>query len=165
MTATTAEMSRDTRNAAPCNVRKHDWRDDSACRYVDPELHFPVGTRAEAQRQTEQAKAVCARCPVITQCREWALETRQRAGVWGGLSEDDRLRLQGRRSPRRRVDGLSATDRILRNRLAEFRQLEASGLGDLGIAQRLGTNVQTVNRVRRRLAEQAAQAVNGVEAA
>ena len=78
--------------------------------------------------------------------------------MWGGLSRDERLRRLGLRAGRRRVDNLSARDSILRHRLDEFRQLEASGLGDLGIAQRLGTNVQTVNRVRRRLAEQGVKA-------
>ena len=42
-----------------------DWRHHAACREEDPELHFPVGyTTAENKVQIEQAKAVCARCPL-----------------------------------------------------------------------------------------------------
>ncbi|MGH8885955.1 MAG: WhiB family transcriptional regulator, partial [Egibacteraceae bacterium] len=32
---------------------------------------------------------VCATCPVPGQCLEWALETGQDAGVWGGKAEDE----------------------------------------------------------------------------
>jgi WhiB family transcriptional regulator, redox-sensing transcriptional regulator len=75
-----------------------DWRTRAACRDEDPELFFPVGTGWLAQRQTGQAKAVCARCPVRAECLNWAMATRQSVGVWGGLSEDDR---RASRRPRR----------------------------------------------------------------
>jgi WhiB family redox-sensing transcriptional regulator len=38
-------------------------------------------------------------CPVMTDCLQWALETGQEAGVWGGASEDER-RAMRRRSHR-----------------------------------------------------------------
>lgn len=46
-------------------------------------------------RQTVRAKAICAQCPVRRQCLEWALETHQPHGVWGGLDEQERERLLG----------------------------------------------------------------------
>jgi WhiB family redox-sensing transcriptional regulator len=52
--------------------------------------------------QIEQAKAVCRRCPVSQQCLAWALESGQDAGVWGGLSEDERRALK-RRNARQRA--------------------------------------------------------------
>ena len=67
-----------------------DWRHRAACRDEDPELFFPIGTTGPALRQVEEAKAVCGRCNVIEDCRSWSLETSQEAGVWGGLSEDER---------------------------------------------------------------------------
>jgi WhiB family transcriptional regulator, redox-sensing transcriptional regulator len=67
-----------------------DWRHSSACRDEDPELFFPVGTTGPAERQVEAAKAVCRRCMVTSECLAWALDTGQDAGVWGGLSEDER---------------------------------------------------------------------------
>ena len=73
-----------------------DWRDQAACRDVDPELFFPVGTAGPALRQISQAKQVCARCPVRTPCLEWALDSGQEAGVWGGTSEDERRVLRSR---------------------------------------------------------------------
>lgn len=75
-----------------------DWRHRALCRDEDPELFFPVGNSGPALLQIEQAKAVCARCPVREQCLEFALATGQDAGVWGGLSEDERRSLKRRRA-------------------------------------------------------------------
>jgi WhiB family redox-sensing transcriptional regulator len=68
-----------------------DWRHRARCIDYDPELFFPIGNTGAALLQAEEAKAVCRRCPVMERCREWALETGQDAGVWGGLGEDERL--------------------------------------------------------------------------
>ena len=76
-----------------------DWRHRAACRDEDPELFFPIGTTGPALLQIDEAKAVCHRCSVIDECREWSLETGQEAGVWGGLSEDERRALIRRGVP------------------------------------------------------------------
>jgi len=62
----------------------------AACRDEDPELFFPVGNTGPALLQIEDAKQVCRRCEVVDACLRWALETGQDAGVWGGMSEDER---------------------------------------------------------------------------
>jgi WhiB family transcriptional regulator, redox-sensing transcriptional regulator len=67
-----------------------DWLDRARCLDQDPELFFPIGTTGLALDQIEDAKAVCLRCEVRTQCLAWALETAQDAGVWGGTSEEER---------------------------------------------------------------------------
>ncbi|EMF27403.1 WhiB family transcriptional regulator [Streptomyces pseudogriseolus] len=77
------------------------WRHGAACRTEDPELFFPIGTSGPSLLQTEQAKAVCRRCPVREQCLEWALETGQSIGVWGGTSETERRALKRRIAARR----------------------------------------------------------------
>jgi WhiB family transcriptional regulator, redox-sensing transcriptional regulator len=79
------------------------WRNRSACIDEDPELFFPVGTTGPALEQTERAKAVCRGCDVAGECLEWALETNQDAGVWGGLNEDERRALRRQRQRRRRL--------------------------------------------------------------
>jgi WhiB family redox-sensing transcriptional regulator len=76
--------------------RMSEWRDQAACREVDPELFFPIGHGPAAQAQIVDAKAVCARCPVVQECLAWALETGQDAGVWGGLTEEERRELRRR---------------------------------------------------------------------
>ena len=72
------------------------WHDRAACLSVDPELFFPIGTTGPALAQIEEAKAVCHRCEVIETCLEWAIESGQDTGVWGGLSEDERRALKRR---------------------------------------------------------------------
>ena len=67
-----------------------DWRHVAACREEDPELFFPIGTTGPAILQIERAKQVCGRCTVTGDCLEWAIQTGQDAGVWGGLSEEER---------------------------------------------------------------------------
>lgn len=71
-----------------------DWRELAACRDEDPELFFPIGTGPAAQAQVELAKAVCRRCPVLEQCLTYALSSGQDAGIWGGLTEDERRALR-----------------------------------------------------------------------
>lgn len=82
-----------------------DWRQKAACIDEDPELFFPIGTTGPALEQLERAKAVCRRCDVVDQCLEWALETNQDAGVWGGMSEDERRALRRNRGHGRRLAG------------------------------------------------------------
>ncbi|GAA2215884.1 WhiB family transcriptional regulator [Nonomuraea monospora] len=79
-----------------------DWRHRAACRDVDPELFFPIGNTGPALMQIEEAKQVCRSCSAVESCLKWALESGQDAGVWGGLSEDERRALK-RRSARARA--------------------------------------------------------------
>ena len=70
-----------------------DWRARGACLGADPELFFPLSSAGPSVEQLSQAKTVCAGCQVRAECLEFALATRQVHGVWGGASEDERLRL------------------------------------------------------------------------
>lgn len=71
-----------------------DWRQRAACRDVtDPEVFFPIGNTGPALDQIEAAKRICRPCVVRRHCLNWALETNQDTGVWGGLSEDERREL------------------------------------------------------------------------
>ena len=78
------------------------WYDNAACRDEDPELFFPIGSSGPAVRQLQQAKRVCAGCPVQRLCLEWAVRTSIDYGVWGGLGEDERRSLK-RRTARQRA--------------------------------------------------------------
>lgn len=67
-------------------INKEPWQDDALCRQVDiGDLFFP-----DKGGSTKEAKAVCAQCPVVDQCLEYALAHQERFGVWGGLSERER---------------------------------------------------------------------------
>ena len=86
-----------------------DWVRQARCKDEDPELFFPVGTTGPAAVQIEAAKSVCLSCQVRPECLEWAMDTGQEAGVWGGLSEDERRAL--RRARRRSQVGSLAVAR------------------------------------------------------
>ena len=64
------------------------WRQRAACRGLDPEVFHPL-----SDEEAEDAKAVCALCPVRQMCLEHAIVHREREGVWGGLTERERRRM------------------------------------------------------------------------
>ena len=63
---------------------------------MSPELFFPIGNADPALLQIEEAKVVCGGCDVLATCLGWAMDSRQDAGVWGGLSADERRALKRR---------------------------------------------------------------------
>ena len=64
------------------------WRKRAACRGIDPEVFYPA-----TDEEAEEAKAICAMCPVRQACLEHALASREREGVWGGCTERERRRI------------------------------------------------------------------------
>ena len=68
-----------------------DWTSQAACRQQNPDDLFVQGA---AQNR---AKAVCAGCPVKSECLADALDNRVEFGVWGGMTERERRALLRRR--------------------------------------------------------------------
>ena len=68
------------------------WQLDGSCRRESPDVFFhPDGERGPSRRNRDsQAKAVCATCPVIENCREHALRVREPYGVWGAMTTTER---------------------------------------------------------------------------
>jgi WhiB family redox-sensing transcriptional regulator len=89
-------MSTSTAVTRPTRDLRPDWRDHAACRDADPELFFPDGDVRSARAQVKTAKLICRGCPVSAICLDWALASGQEAGIWGGLTEDERRRLHHR---------------------------------------------------------------------
>ncbi len=67
-----------------------DWMSDALCAQTDPEAFFPERGHATARA----AKRICAACPVITACRQYAVANNLQHGVWGGTTERERRRLR-----------------------------------------------------------------------
>lgn len=84
-------------HAPDTRQRVNAWHAHALCGEETAELFFPVGSTGSALRQIQQAKAFCHRCPVMQQCLNWSLDTQEPHGVWGGLSEEERNQLLGRR--------------------------------------------------------------------
>lgn len=67
------------------------WRARAACRGDGPGLFF-----ADDDASIEAAKAICAACPVRTECLEDAVAGHE-YGVWGGTTGRQRAQLRSLR--------------------------------------------------------------------
>jgi len=66
------------------------WVGEAICSETDPELFFP-----EKGKPAAMAKLVCRRCPVLEQCREYAVNAPMvLEGVWGGTTVRERRELR-----------------------------------------------------------------------
>ena len=64
------------------------WRQRGACRGLDPEIFYP-----ETDDEAAEAQAVCAGCAVREACLQFALDTREAEGIWGGTTGRERRRI------------------------------------------------------------------------
>jgi WhiB family transcriptional regulator, redox-sensing transcriptional regulator len=80
-----------------------DWRAAGACLSADPDLFFPIATGAGAMRQITQAQRICAGCGVRQQCLEFAMQTGEVHGIWGGTTPEERVRAHRQHMRRRRA--------------------------------------------------------------
>ncbi|MFF1916172.1 WhiB family transcriptional regulator [Streptomyces sp. NPDC058239] len=110
------------------------WRHESACQWIDPELFFPAGFGDEARRSIQQAKKICAVCPVRQECLDWAVDTRQSFGVWGGLAEDERQDLY-EASFHWQFDRCIARQELIEQRVAD-RVTQVAIAAELGVSRR-----------------------------
>lgn len=68
--------------------RPEDWRDQALCAQIGPLDEYWMPTKGKPARRGTK---ICARCPVIEECLEYALSHPQALeGVWGGTSERQR---------------------------------------------------------------------------
>ncbi|HEY5840184.1 MAG TPA: WhiB family transcriptional regulator [Mycobacterium sp.] len=99
------------------------WQIQATCRGMSSSHFFhPWGEQGTLrQERIQRAKQVCAECPVIAACQQHALAVPELYGIWGGLSEDERLILLNRpvrRShPRPRPQGsaMGSADMMIKN--------------------------------------------------
>jgi WhiB family redox-sensing transcriptional regulator len=66
------------------------WRTGASCLLLEPEIFFPEGSAEVISAQTDLAQRACRACPVQSYCLNWALETLQGIGIWGGLTPEER---------------------------------------------------------------------------
>lgn len=70
------------------------WLADAACAGMDSRAFFANG--CHAREQVKEAKKICAACPVQPACANFAIESGERWGVWGAMSQQE-LRRKRRR--------------------------------------------------------------------
>lgn len=67
------------------------WQ-DASCAGLDVDL-FYMENPAEAALVTQTLRKMCRGCPILVQCREYAV-WHEREGFWGGLTVAERGRLR-----------------------------------------------------------------------
>jgi WhiB family transcriptional regulator, redox-sensing transcriptional regulator len=72
------------------------WMKLAACRGSSPDIFFP-----EDASGLGEARRICARCSVSSECLDYSLEKKISQGVWGGASERDRRAITRRRARRK----------------------------------------------------------------
>lgn len=97
-------------------TRPQDWRADTPCK-ADPDAMFPGTNKHEIDR----AKSFCHACPVTQQCLQWALETGEEYGVYGGLTEQERRAMRRRAERPISIDDYAGT-RPTRQRARTFQE-------------------------------------------
>ncbi|QBI56868.1 WhiB family transcriptional regulator [Streptomonospora litoralis] len=89
------------------------WQVDGSCNDADPALFFDpedYARRGRREKRRQQAKQICAGCPVRQECLEHALTVPERHGVWGGLDEDERRKVRRGRAQAGTVTGDNRAD-------------------------------------------------------
>ena len=65
--------------------------------YVKREKMMPLEANIqdyEAVAKVAEAKAICSGCPVRQECLDYALDSRQAYGIWGGKTPTERRRMK-----------------------------------------------------------------------
>jgi WhiB family transcriptional regulator, redox-sensing transcriptional regulator len=122
---------------ATLDAPEDDWRQYGACRDTDKALFFPTpiqvdmkdeppstnddpwpDTEDEPPYPSPEVKAICMRCPVASQCLQYALDNRVEFGIYGGMSGYQRSLLL-KPLTRRRCPGCGSdeTEIISRNQI------------------------------------------------
>jgi WhiB family redox-sensing transcriptional regulator len=70
------------------DLEERPWAAYASCRSADPNLFF-----SPREEDVTSAITICHGCPVSRECLAWALESRVRYGIWGGMTERDRRRM------------------------------------------------------------------------
>ena len=68
------------------------WRDQALCRQVGPGLHEPDKYDRHHRAQINEAKSVCAMCPVRAECLTEAIAEDDQVTIRGGLTPTERNR-------------------------------------------------------------------------
>lgn len=151
------DIPEDLNGHLPCATQSHlftdsrldiDFDDDSYLLLSSDEQHTLL---AEKQAAETAAAAACQTCPLINECREWALNTRV-FGVAGGLTDKQRAQMTGAALPEPVVDTAQRGSRgVIRDDLVSL--WTSQGMSAAQIAERLHCNKRTVERRRNAIAD------------
>lgn len=68
-----------------------DWMRRAVCRlHKRPDIWFNPADAPEA-------RSICRPCPVVAECRQWAVANPVLVGIWGDTDDDQRKQLRAQR--------------------------------------------------------------------
>ena len=70
------------------NIDRPAWQEHAACRGAPTQMFFPEKGN-EGIIQAREAKAICAVCPVVSECLSFALSL-PGPGIYGGMTARER---------------------------------------------------------------------------
>jgi WhiB family redox-sensing transcriptional regulator len=76
------------------------WRAASACLNADPDLFFPVAVGNAVSKQVSRALRLCQECTVRQHCLDFAMQSGEKDGIWGGTTPEERIRARRARNRR-----------------------------------------------------------------
>ncbi|MGZ6005588.1 MAG: WhiB family transcriptional regulator [Candidatus Saccharimonadales bacterium] len=77
-----------------------DWLIQAKCKGLDPSVFHP---EPNEERKRQKAISYCSQCVVKAECLEYALNVKEKHGIWGGKTASQRRQIQ----KQRRLNNLS----------------------------------------------------------
>lgn len=116
-----------------------EWQEQAVCTQVDPAIFYP-----DKGTPLDDARRVCAVCPVREECLQAALDRDERFGVFGGASVRQRIAMKRKAQQLPRLEPKPVDHRSERE--ARIVSLAGSGLSDIQIATRVGVSRRVVEQ-------------------
>src|SRR5690625_4855760 len=79
----------------------HEWATNAACAKFPTHQTDPIFFPAKETPKTTDAQNLCATCPARQPCAEYAIESNEPHGIWGGLTATDRDKIRAERKARK----------------------------------------------------------------
>lgn len=143
-----------------------DWVESALCSREDLRNFFHIADRSGGpstlgRAQVAAARVICGDCPVSQQCLDHAISARETGGVWGGLTDEERIRERYRRAGNKPgksaepspVHSLEEARKIFNDPQMRILRLLALGLSDEQIRDKRGITELTFRQHRRAIRE------------
>lgn len=109
--------------------------DRAKCQGADTELFFPVSLA-----ESVPARRICFGCEIRLDCAQWAINTGQQYGIWGGMDEKERRAAVGGRTRQTSKVALAG------HRYTRALEMRSAGMRPTEIAAEMRISVDTVEK-------------------
>lgn len=79
-------------------MNNSNWYDRAICFGKDTNIFFPEPDDPDYRNKVRKAKAICALCPVSSECLETAIQNKEQYGIWGGMLLKERRKFASTRT-------------------------------------------------------------------